>query len=658
MAGFREIQRYWETIRYLRPAQIASRIDLRTRAAARAISPEFARRAYERRAARSGLSIGDSPWTIDDGVTLARALVPGRHLAAIESGAQDIDRGTFTFLNDRRELGMPIAWHAADAPQLWRYHLHYFDYLPELVLAGKTAIAPRLMTDWIARVPMAYKRTRDAWHPYVVSVRMVNWMIAIAAGIPSVRWPDAIIASLRAQTLFVADNLETDVGGNHLLKNLKALAMAGCFWQGERARELRDRFVAAFISELTAQMRSDGGHYEQSPMYHAQVFGDAIELAMVLRFTRQEDASLVGLLHRMDEFLARVCHPDGQLVQFGDTAAAMVSDPSELHCAAALVKGCDPGPQLSPRHALLGSRLPSEARARPAGDAPPELSASERAQPLPDAWDPNASGFVTLVTGDGRGFLIADAGPVCPDDLPAHAHSDLFGFEVSVDGKRFVVDSGVSEYAAGPWRDYYRSTRAHSTVMVDGAEQSDCWGSFRVARRARVVDARYEKSPQVRGFSAAHTGFDVLPLPVRHRRRFLLVADRFWILIDELFGRGHHAWSTFLHLHPDVELTDHRSGVTARRSSSSLGIAWFGIAAPRCVRGQREPLQGWHAPAFGVVRAAPTLVASTSGTLEARFGWLLIPGLSGDEVVAITHESGGALAVRVGSDRYEIPLNA
>jgi hypothetical protein len=192
--------------------------------------------------------------------------------------------------------------------------------------------------------------------------------------------------------------------------------------------------------------------------------------------------------------------------------------------------------------------------------------------------------------------------------------------------------------------------------MVDGAEQSECWGSFRVARRARVVDARFEGRPHLKGFSAAHTGFDALPSPVSHRRCFLLVADRFWIVIDELIGQGQHEWSTFLHLHPEVELTTQPSFLVARRSSSALGIAWFGIDAPRCVRGERDPLQGWYAPAFGEVHAAPTLICRGSGNLEARFGWVLIPGMADDGAVFVERGRDDVLAIHIGREKYDVPL--
>jgi uncharacterized heparinase superfamily protein len=656
MELYRRINRYWNTVRYLRPSQVISRVDLRLRAAARSLSPGRARARYSAHATRAALAFDEDPWKLRGSAPLAADLLAPSTLATARLHVAGAADGAFEFLNDRRELGNPVDWTAADAPQLWRYHLHYFDYAADLTITGAADAAASLMTDWIRRVPMADASSRDAWHPYVVSLRLVNWMIALAASPRDLPRREGILESLRIQTLFVRDNLETDVGGNHLLKNLKALAIAGCFWTGETARQMRMFFTNEFVRALHAQLRSDGGHYEQSPMYHAQVLADAVELAFVLRQSGAADAELERQIARMEAFLRRVCHPDGQLAQFGDTAAGMTPEPDALVAACGLLRDSDPDRRLAPRHALLASVLTQRVRAGIAGAAPssPEQGGNERG--ALESWDPDSSGFVTLATADERGFLIADAGPVCPEDLPAHAHSDTFGFEVSVDTLRMVVDSGVSQYASGPLRDYYRSTRAHSTVMVDGAEQSECWSSFRVGRRAHVVDGRREKTALARGFSAAHTGFDHLSPGVRHRRRFLLVAGRAWLIVDELLGEGQHRWETFLHLHPDVQFESRQSGHAIRRGDASLGIAWFGVAPPHLVTGQESPLQGWYAPAFGRDVPSPTLVSAGSGPLPVCFGWLLVPGARMTQEFHVT-AGPGALIVTIANDTFTISVD-
>jgi hypothetical protein len=85
-----------------------------------------------------------------------------------------------------------------------------------------------------------------------------------------------------------------------------------------------------------------------------------------------------------------------------------------------------------------------------------------------------------------RPTTILDVGKPCPDHLPAHAHADLLSYELMVAGCRIVVDSGVYEYTAGPWRDYFRSTRAHNTVEVGGTDQSEGGTASRRGERAQM----------------------------------------------------------------------------------------------------------------------------------------------------------------------------
>ena len=56
----------------------------------------------------------------------------------------------------------------------------------------------------------------------------------------------------------------------------------------------------------------------------------------------------------------------------------------------------------------------------------------------------------------GRPPLITDVGAIGPDYLPAHAHADTLSFELSLFGRRVVVNGGTSRYATGPRRDAER----------------------------------------------------------------------------------------------------------------------------------------------------------------------------------------------------------
>ena len=107
------------------------------------------------------------------------------------------------------------------------------------------------------------------------------------------------------------------------------------------------------------------------------------------------------------------------------------------------------------------------------------------------------TGLVRAAAGSWR--LLADVGPPCPEELPAHAHADTLGCLVHVDGAPLLVDTGTSTYAPGPVRSYERSTAAHNTAEVDGTDSTEVWGAFRAGRRARVHDPSATLSAPARG---------------------------------------------------------------------------------------------------------------------------------------------------------------
>ncbi len=100
-----------------------------------------------------------------------------------------------------------------------------------------------------------------------------------------------------------------------------------------------------------------------------------------------------------------------------------------------------------------------------------------------------------------------DAGPIGPDYLPGHGHGDMFSYELSLDGRRVVVDGGTSTYEAGPERDWVRSTRAHNTVEIAGEDQCEFFGAFRVGRRGRPRDVAAEVTADGLHVAGWHDGY-------------------------------------------------------------------------------------------------------------------------------------------------------
>ena len=139
----------------------------------------------------------------------------------------------------------------------------------------------------------------------------------------------------------------------------------------------------------------------------------------------------------------------------------------------------------------------------------------------------------------GGWHLLADVGPPCPRELPAHAHADSLSCVVHVDSEPLLIDTGTSTYAPGAVRDRERSTAAHNTLEVDGRDSTEVWGAFRAGRRARVLRMSASADADTVTVEAAHDGYRSLPGRPGHHRRWSLRADELRV-DDTVTGRGRH----------------------------------------------------------------------------------------------------------------------
>jgi uncharacterized heparinase superfamily protein len=433
----------------------------------------------------------------------------------------------FTFIGRTVAVGETIDWRA-DADQLWRMNLHYMEYLEQLDRDAGLA----LIRQWIAaNPPYLPGYWRDAWNSYALSLRVVVWMQRLAAwGVDSADVKDIRI-SLAAQIDFLTRNLETDLGGNHLIKNIKALAWASAWFAAPESDTWRTLATNLLNSELRRQILRDGVHYERSPSYHAQVFADLIETRAALGFGAAT-VSLDKALQRMATATALLAHPDGGPAQFNDAGLTMAYPPASCLAAYARVTG----------------------------------------QPLPNADGafrlPGAGYFGLHAPGFA---LIADMGAIGPDALPAHAHGDIGSVELSVAGKRFVVDQGVFEYVAGDKRQASRSAHSHNCLAVDGAEPADFFGAFRCGRRPKVTVMQYVGGEDTMLLRGHHDGYAHLTGKPEVERRVEVGAGGI-TLHDRILCETWHAATSRLLLHPGCSVDLRGDTAVVARGGIALGI--------------------------------------------------------------------------------------
>jgi len=468
--------------------------------------------------------------------------------------------GHFFFLNESFSLGRPVDWTAPSKTILWRFNLHYFHYLH--VLERREQVA--LCREWIGSNPLG---EGIGWHPYPTSLRIVNWC---RAGFDD----QELLKSLYQQAAYLYRNLETHVYGNHLLENARALVLAGAYLQGQgEANQWLRRGLSIYREQTPEQVLPDGLHFERSPMYHALMLEGYLDVLNVLPNGHPDRAWLIPTAKTMVDGLAGVTHPDGQIALFNDSTLEIAPPPKQL---------------------LDYAKRMLDYSARPRHKFP-------------------ETGY--FVHASDAMWMMIDAGPAGPDYLMAHAHADVFSYELSLFGKRFMVDSGVYEYPAGPMRQYVRSTAAHNTVSVDGADQIECWDSFRVARRAAPHDVAWHVNSGGAQFEGTFSGYaDVIGDDISHRRRIQIDEARRTIDVhDSITGGGEHRVKSYVHLHPAVDIERDGEGVLLQRDGKDCRLT--------VTAGRLRCEKGWYCPRFGVRHRNCVLVIEEDGSLpmELRY---------------------------------------
>jgi hypothetical protein len=206
-----------------------------------------------------------------------------------------------------------------------------------------------------------------------------------------------------------------------------------------------------------------------------------------------------------------------------------------------------------------------------------------------------------------------DCGELGFAPIAAHGHADALSFTLRAFGEDVLIDPGTYDYFTyRRWRDYFRSTRAHNTVAVDGRDQSEPLGLFLWGRRARASCLRWEQGPEGGTVEGEHDGYRVLERPVRHRRSITLDAGiREVRVCDRLTGAGEHTADFALHLAEGCvlePLDGNRFEIIC--AAGRLRLDLDERLSVRTLRGSDDPIGGWVSRGYHHKQATTTIVGS------------------------------------------------
>ena len=476
----------------------------------------------------------------------------------------------FILLNEHGSLS-EHGWDGVNKSKLWRYNQHYFETLNSSYNVQGCVDYQLLINCWINENTNV-KGT--GWEPYPVSLRIVNW---VKFSLNKGHLNALARHSLSIQAGWLAKNVEWHLLGNHLLANAKALIFASLYFKGPKAENWRDLAISIFERELDEQVLADGGHFELSPMYHAIILEDILDLINIFSvyetsLSPQEKLlkiRLVSLVPKMLQWLHTMTHPDGKISFFNDAALDIAPATNELFSYTKRL-GIEPKAYLRGLMHLMNT------------------------------------GYARMEMGSAT--VICDIGKIGPDYNPGHGHADALSFELSIENERLIVNSGISQYGEDEERLRQRGTSAHSTVVYGKENSSEIWGGFRVAKRANVKIKKINQKAESIIISATHDGYRRLANGPYHNRTWRLDAHRI-LIIDRLYPRSSGMARFHLPAGVSVNYTGARDGTFQFPSDKVL--TW---TVSNHTNMEIENTS-WH-PCFGYALDSQCLVFEFSGSLE------------------------------------------
>ncbi|MDZ7634487.1 MAG: alginate lyase family protein [Bacteroidales bacterium] len=456
--------------------------------------------------------------------------------------------------------GEPVGWGKYERSEIEKsVWLNRFYFLPSFArmyhLTGDRSYLDDMMgiiSQWITdnpRMPDSHRTTYN-WRDMQVAWRSIHlsWCWYLGEKGLTAEEKELIIDSLKEH----AHILVTGFGQaklnefNHQSHGALAMLYLGVlFPMLDEAEELRRKALIILNHHLENAFYADGGNVEQMFGYYpfeTHLFRDAFLLCTANGL--EPPLNSLTMLRTMVKFLVSVERPDGTVPQVNDSyempVVTTVDTVNEILGAMALVE-------------KQGS-----------------------------VYFPDTQVAVLRDSGERGWYLLANPASV----IGAHAHAGRLGFELWHKGAPLIIESGCCNYDDPALVNWYRTTRAHNTVVIDGmteaATSSDLlWVPRRETPNRIKSWVPGEDSSYLTMVSPPEEATNA---SVRWTRTITTVRNRIAVISDTFEAEGEHEYEILLHFPPSQIAADQ-----SRKALTVRSKPWPGAGAGSQSGAESEP---------------------------------------------------------------------
>lgn len=547
---------------------------------------------------------------------------------------------------DSQWLGDPINWHrdwsaGTDAPVRLSHYIDYRDFPGvgdcklvwepnrhhQLVVLARAYVVTKqqryasktieLLLDWIEKNPVGYGMNWKS--PLEIGIRLINWVWALdlirdSNLMDRESWTTIANSAYAAIWDVQRKFSRGSSANNHLIGEAAGVYIATAYFsEFPNAQQWNRASKTILESEIQKQSFEDGCGREHAFGYQYFVLQFLTTCFLVgIRTESEFTGSYSRRLQAMYGFMADLVSDTGIEPGMGDADSGYVLDLGELPVDSGRELISVGGVLFDDSELMLSNN--SESAYWLLGQSATKV---QRSDSIRGSKAYESSGYFVLRSDsrlENRISVVCDCAELGYGSIAAHGHADALSFTLNVGSLEFLVDSGTYDYFSYPeWRQYFRSTRAHNTVTVDGQCQSVSLGPFLWGQRAATDLVNWHDNNGSTTLVAQHDGYHRLEDPVTHRRSmFLDKTSNCLAISDSLKCKDEHIICRHFHVAPNCHverLSDDQ--VAIRRDGKSLHLLALDGDLGVIAAGENE-MPGWISRGYHVRKPSHCIVITNS----------------------------------------------
>jgi hypothetical protein len=604
-------------------------------------------------------------------IEIFRQKFSGPGIANVLERAEKIIDGKFDLLGyTSLDFGTAVDWHfePIQRKHLPLKHWKQFDELDSEETGDKKIVWELNRHQHFFTLGIAYRLTGEERYAATFARHIESWMEQNPPGL-GINWFSSLEVAFRAISwlwafhffkgshsftpeLFEKALKYLYLHGRHLEKYLSTYYSPNTHLTGEalglyylgsqleildRAKQWRALGEEILFAELDRQIYEDGVYFEQTTWYQRYTADFYTHFLILKTFdTDDTDRKLqkkletkIQLLH---DFLMYATQPDGTTPVVGDDdggrslplSATGSSDFRGSLSTAAIIFGRGD-------YKYVAGGLREETLWLLGGEGVKSFESVPSFEPRRTSKFFADGGYFAMRDGWAAtdNYLLVDCGKIGSLN-GGHGHADALAVELAVGGKTLLVDSGTYTYhESDEMRDYFRTTIAHNTLMIDERSQSEPGGKFSWKSKAQVTVQSKIAEDRFDFFEASHDGYERLEAAATHQRSILFLKNDYWIIRDFVDTRGTHDYALNFHFDgrakPVIEKSESGIPFVGETPVSDNGWRMFTFGD----NGGWERRESWISDNYGKKTNAPFLRFVSRGSGPQEFFTFMLPAAAG-----------------------------